>query len=55
LNSPEFNQGAGQTGKTSAFRRLFPEYAFLSLDLVTEPEQAEKEPERFLQRRPPPS
>lgn len=46
--------GARQTGKTSTFRRLFPEYAFISLDLPTEAEQAEKEPDRFLQRHSPP-
>ena len=46
--------GARQTGKTSTFLRLFPNYAFVSLDLPTEAEQAEKEPGRFLQRHPPP-
>src|SRR6267142_3830369 len=46
--------GARQTGKTSTFRRLFPGHAFVSLDLPTEAEQAEKEPARFLQRNPPP-
>lgn len=46
--------GARQTGKTSTFLRLFPDYGFVSLDLPTEAEQAEKEPERFLQRHPPP-
>lgn len=46
--------GARQTGKTSTFRRLFPNYSFVSLDLPTEAEQAEKEPRAFLQRHPPP-
>jgi predicted AAA+ superfamily ATPase len=46
--------GARQTGKTSTFLRLFPDYAFVSLDLPTEAEQAEKEPRSFLQRHPPP-
>jgi len=46
--------GARQTGKTSTFRHLFPGYAFVPLDLPTEAEQAEKEPERFLKRHPPP-
>src|SRR5580700_11276890 len=46
--------GARQTGKTSTFRYLFPDYAFVSLDLPSEAEQAEKEPDRFLQRNPPP-
>lgn len=47
--------GARQTGKTSTFRRLFPDAAFVSLDLPSEAEQAEKEPERFLRRYPPPA
>jgi predicted AAA+ superfamily ATPase len=46
--------GARQTGKTSTFLHLFPNYTFVSLGLPTEAEQAEKEPERFLQRYPPP-
>jgi len=46
--------GARQTGKTSTFLRLFPSYEFVSLDLPTEAEQAEKEPHLFLQRHPPP-
>src|ERR1700691_332840 len=46
--------GARQTGKTSTFLHLFPDYAFVSLDLPTEAERAEKEPQRFLQRDPPP-
>jgi uncharacterized protein len=46
--------GARQTGKTSTFLRLFPKYAFVSLDLPAEAEQAEKEPGTFLQRHPPP-
>lgn len=46
--------GARQTGKTSTFLRLFPKYAFVSLDLPTEAEQAEKEPGAFLQRHRPP-
>lgn len=46
--------GARQTGKTSTFLRLFPNYSFVSLDLPTEAEQAEKEPRAFLQRHPPP-
>ncbi len=47
--------GARQTGKTSTFRRLFPNYNFVSLDLPTEAEQAEKEPETFLRRHEPPA
>ena len=46
--------GARQTGKTSTFRRLFPDYDFVSLDLPTEAEQAEKEPQTFLRRHKPP-
>ena len=46
--------GARQTGKTSTFRHLFPEYSFVSLDLPTEAEQAEKDPRTFLKRYPPP-
>lgn len=46
--------GARQTGKTSTFLRLFPKHSFVSLDLPTEAEQAEKEPRAFLQRYPPP-
>src|SRR6185436_16252739 len=46
--------GARQTGKTSTLRRLFPEHGFVSLDLPTEAEQAEKEPDTFLRRHPPP-
>jgi predicted AAA+ superfamily ATPase len=46
--------GARQTGKTSLLLRLFPEYHFVSLDLPTEAEQAEKEPSAFLKRHSPP-
>ena len=46
--------GARQTGKTSTFRRLFPNHEFVSLDLPTEAEQAEKEPQSFLRRHAPP-
>lgn len=46
--------GARQTGKTSTFRRLFPHYQFVTLDLPTEAEQAEKEPQSFLRRHPAP-
>jgi len=46
--------GARQTGKTSTLLRLFPNHSFVSLDLPTEAEQAEKEPRIFLQRHPPP-
>ena len=46
--------GARQTGKTSLLRRLFPEHELVSLDLPTEAEQAEKEPDAFLRRHPGP-
>jgi uncharacterized protein len=47
--------GARQTGKTSTLRRLFPERAFVSLDLPTEAAQAEHEPDAFLARHPAPA
>jgi uncharacterized protein len=46
--------GARQTGKTSTLRRLFPKHRFVSLDLPTEAQQAEKEPDSFLRRHLPP-
>ena len=46
--------GPRQTGKTSTLLRLFPEYSFVSLDLPSEAEQAEKEPHTFLERHPAP-
>jgi len=46
--------GARQTGKTSTLLRLFPNHGFVSLDLPTEAEQAEKEPRNFLRRHPSP-
>ncbi len=47
--------GARQTGKTSTLLKLFPHCGFVSLDLPTEAEQAEKEPHRFLRRHPAPT
>lgn len=46
--------GARQTGKTSLMRRLFPEHGFVTLDLPSEAEQAERDPGTFLARHPPP-
>jgi len=46
--------GARQTGKTSTLLRLFPNHRYVSLDLPTEAEQAEKEPHNFLRRHPSP-
>ncbi len=42
--------GARQTGKTSLVRRLFPEHGYVSLDLPSEAEQAERDPDAFLAR-----
>ena len=42
--------GPRQTGKTSLVRRLFPEHAYVSLDLPSEAAQAEGDPIAFLQR-----
>jgi predicted AAA+ superfamily ATPase len=46
--------GTRQAGKTSILRRLFPKHRFVSLDLPSEAEQAEKEPDAFLRRHAPP-
>ena len=46
--------GARQTGKTSLMRRLFPGHRFVTLDLPSEAEQAERDPGSFLARHPPP-
>jgi hypothetical protein len=46
--------GARQAGKTSLVRRVFPEHSFVSLDLPSEAEQAEKDPGGFLARHRPP-
>jgi hypothetical protein len=46
--------GGRQTGKTATLLHLFPNFGFVSLDLPSEAEQAEKEPKHFLQRYPPP-
>lgn len=46
--------GARQAGKTSLMRRLFPDHAFVTLDLPSEADQAETDPGSFLARHPPP-
>jgi len=46
--------GARQAGKTSLVQRLFGGYEYVSLDLPSEAEQAEKDPGGFLARHPPP-
>ena len=42
--------GARQTGKTSLLRRVFPDHPFVSLDLPSEAETAERNPSLFLER-----
>jgi predicted AAA+ superfamily ATPase len=42
--------GARQTGKTALVRRAFPGHAYVSLDLPSEAEQAERDPTGFLTR-----
>lgn len=46
--------GARQTGKTSLIKRMLPEYQYVSLDLPSEATLAERDPEAFLRRYPPP-
>lgn len=46
--------GPRQTGKTSLLTHLFPNMTFVSLDLPSVAELAEKEPNRFLEEFPPP-
>lgn len=46
--------GARQTGKTSLLRRLFPDHAFVALDLPSEAERAERDPMSFFARHAPP-
>lgn len=46
--------GARQTGKTSLVRRVFPKHGFVSLDLPSEADQAERDPKAFLARHAPP-
>ncbi|MFO1466997.1 MAG: ATP-binding protein [Steroidobacteraceae bacterium] len=46
--------GARQTGKTTLLRQEFPEHLWVSLDLPSVAEQAERDPERFLAEHPPP-
>lgn len=42
--------GARQTGKTSLLKHSFPEHRFISLDLPSEAEEAERNPASFLSR-----
>jgi hypothetical protein len=46
--------GARQTGKTATLRRLFPRHHFVSLDLPSEAEQADRDPAAFFSRHPAP-
>ena len=46
--------GARQTGKTSLVKHLFPNHEFVSLDLPSEADLAERDPKSFLGRHPPP-
>jgi uncharacterized protein len=46
--------GARQTGKTSLAKRLFPNHGYVTLDLPSEAEQAERDPASFLLRHPAP-
>jgi len=46
--------GARQVGKTSLLTHLFPDHSIATLDLPSNAELAEREPEEFLKRYPPP-
>ena len=46
--------GPRQVGKTSLLERLFPDFAYVTLDSSQEAESAETRPEEFLSRNPPP-
>lgn len=46
--------GPRQSGKTTLLRELFPEHTYVSLDLPSLAEQAERDPTRFLTENPPP-
>lgn len=39
--------GARQVGKTTLVRRLLPKHRYVSLDLPSEAEQAERDPAQF--------
>ncbi|MFP3871145.1 MAG: ATP-binding protein [Syntrophobacteria bacterium] len=47
--------GPRQVGKTSILERIFPEYAYISLDLASHAEAAETRSEEFLEQHPPPA
>lgn len=46
--------GARQTGKTTLLRQIFAKHHYVSLDLPSEAESAERDPSNFLRRHPPP-
>lgn len=46
--------GARQAGKTTALQHFFPHYRYISLDLPSLAEQAERDPDTFLSANPPP-
>ncbi len=46
--------GARQTGKTTLLRNLFPNYNYVSLDLPSDAQLAEEDPQSFLDRYPAP-
>ena len=46
--------GARQAGKTTPLRAAFPDHHYVSLDLPTIAEQAERNPDLFLRQHPPP-
>ncbi len=46
--------GARQTGKTTLLRATFPKHAYVTLDVPSEAAAAERDPESFLARHPPP-
>jgi len=46
--------GARQAGKTTLLRAAFPDHHYVSLDLPTVAEQAERNPDLFLRQHPPP-
>ena len=46
--------GARQAGKTTLLRRAFPEHHYVSLDLPSVADQAERNPDLFLRNHPPP-
>ena len=47
--------GARQTGKTTLLRELFPQHSYVSLDLPSAAELAERAPEQFLAEHPAPA